>query len=288
MVINQMIKLGTRPSRLAVIQAQMVSDKIISLANERVEIVPIKTEGDLSSKNDISLKSAFTKRLEEAIANGTVDAAVHSLKDFPLQSMDGLALVSFPISEDPSDFLVTNSGSGLFELRSGAIIGTGSVRRKSLIEFYRPDVVVQPLRGNVDTRTKKYIELGMDGVVLSAAGINRLGLKIKYKRLDPEFFIPAAGQGIIAVEAQEGSHSSLMKIINNEWAETRARAERAFLKKLGGDCNIPAGIFTKIYGNKIYLKGFIASNRTVNFAHLSDNLGNAESAGTELAGELLH
>ncbi len=282
-----MIKLGTRPSRLAMVQAQMVSDKISSTTNERVEIVPIKTEGDMSDNREINLKSAFTKRLEEAIANGTVDAAVHSLKDFPLDSMKGLALVSFPISDDPSDILITNSGHDLFDLRNGAVIGTGSVRRRALIELYRPDVVIKPLRGNVDTRVKKFTEEGMDGIVLSAAGINRLGLKITYRRLDPEMFIPAAGQGIIAVEAREES-SPLFKNINDKLAEIRARAERAFLKRLGGDCNIPAGIYTRMQNGKIYLKGFIASSRSVKFALLSDEPDNAENAGTELAGELLH
>ncbi|MGC8661578.1 MAG: hydroxymethylbilane synthase [Nitrososphaeria archaeon] len=284
-----MIRLGTRPSRLAIIQAKMVSEKIIALTNEEVKIVPVTTEGDLSGKLGINLKSAFTKRLEDAITNGSVDAAVHSLKDFPLQSMEGLALVSFPISQDPSDYLITDSGAGLFELKSGAAIGTGSVRRKSLIEFYRPDVTVQPLRGNVDSRVKKYRELGMDGVVLSGAGVIRLGLNVGYKRLDPEFFIPAACQGIIAVETKEGSRiAMLMKTINDNWAEIRARAERAFLETLGGDCNIPAGIYTRTCNGMICLKGFIASNKSIKFSVMKGMIKNAEDVGIELAGELLH
>jgi len=282
-----MIRLGTRPSRLAMIQAQLVSDRISSITDERVEIVPIKTEGDMLDSSKINLKSAFTKRLEEAILNGTVDAAVHSLKDFPLEPMKGLALVSFPISDDPSDVLITGSGLDLFDLRSGSVVGTSSTRRMALLEFYRPDVVIKPLRGNVDTRIRKFAEGGMDGVVLSAAGIKRLGLKIAYKRLEPEMFIPAAGQGIIAVEAREES-SPFFKKINDMQAEIRARAERAFLKRLGGDCNVPAGIYTRIQDDKVYLKGFIASGRSYRFALLLDEVENAENAGTELAEELLH
>ncbi|MEM0123434.1 MAG: hydroxymethylbilane synthase [Conexivisphaerales archaeon] len=283
-----MMRLGTRPSKLAMIQAEMVSERIASITNEKVKIVPVTTEGDLSGKQEPNLKSAFTKRLEDAIANGAVDAAVHSLKDFPLQPMDGLALVSFPISHDPSDYLVTESGTGLFDLKQGAEIGTGSARRKSLIEFYRPDIYVRPMRGNVDTRIKKYREIGLDGVVLSGAGLTRLELKVKYQRLNPEFFIPAAGQGIIAVEAKEGSRiAMLMNKINDNEAETRARAERAFLKTLGGDCNVPAGIYTRIYNGKIFLKGFIASGKSVKFSILFSKPASAWDAGTELAGVLL-
>ncbi len=270
------------------IQAEMVSDRIAAKTSEEVKIVPVTTEGDLSGKQELNLKSAFTRRLEEAIENGAIDAAVHSLKDFPLQPMEGLSLVSFPVSQDPSDYLVTDSGAGLFDIKPGAIIGTGSVRRKSLIEFYRPDASVRPLRGNVDTRIRKYGELGLDGVVLSGAGLMRLGLEVKYQRLDPEFFIPAAGQGIIAVEAREGSGIAvLLKTINDSWAETRARAERAFLKAIGGDCNIPAGIYARTHRDRFFLKGFIASGKSIKFSSVSCRPADAEDAGTELAGELV-
>ncbi|MDG7045493.1 MAG: hydroxymethylbilane synthase [Nitrososphaerota archaeon] len=284
-----MIKLGTRPSRLALIQAEMVSEKLTSAIDEEVQVIPIKTDGDLSDKYEINLKSAFTRRLEYAITDGRIDAAVHSLKDFPPQPLEGLDLVSFPISHDPSDYLITDSGIDLFQLKSGSTIGTGSARRKSLLEFYRPDLIVQQLRGNVDTRVGRYKELGMDGVILSAAGLIRLGLKTNYKRLDPEFFIPAAGQGIIAVEALVSTRAaSVIKGVNDPWAEMRARIERAFLKKLGGDCSVPAGIYVKVQEVTAYLKGFIASGKSLKFSSLTGKLDDAEGLGTDLAGELLH
>jgi len=284
-----MIRLGTRPSRLAIIQAEMVSERLLQATSDEIKIVPITTDGDLSSRPDINLKSAFTRRLEEAIANGSIDAAVHSLKDFPLQAMFGLSLVSFPISQDPSDYLVSDSGADLFDMEAGKSIGTGSSRRMALIKFYRPDLVVRPLRGNVDTRIRKYREQGMDGVVLSGAGLIRLGTKVNYKRLNPEFFIPAAGQGIIAVEAREGTRiAALLKAINDQWAELRAKTERAFLERLGGDCNVPAGIFIKNYGTTIYLKGFMASGNTIRFSVLTGSINEAEMAGNELAERLLN
>ncbi|MGC8558193.1 MAG: hydroxymethylbilane synthase [Nitrososphaeria archaeon] len=284
-----MIRLGTRPSRLAIIQAEMVSERLSQAINDEIKIVPIATDGDLSSRPDINLKSAFTRRLEEAITNGIIDAAVHSLKDFPLQAMAGLSLVSFPISQDPSDYLVSDSGADLFELEAGKSIGTGSSRRMALIKFYRPDLNVRSLRGNVDTRIRKYREQGLDGVVLSGAGIIRLGSKVNYKRLNPEFFIPAAGQGIIAVEAKEGTRVAvLLKAINDWWAELRAKTERAFIERLGGDCNVPAGIFIKNYGTTIFLKGFLASGNTTKFSVLTGSIKEAERAGNELAERLFN
>ena len=238
------VRIGTRGSPLALAQAHAVAAALRAVEAE-VEIVPMKTEGDRrfgARLADVGGKGLFVREIEEALLRGRVDVAVHSLKDLPAQLADGLELAAFPPREDPRDVLVTSTGETLQGLPEGAVIGTSSLRRRAMILAARPDLTVAPIRGNVDTRLAKLAAGEFDGVVLAAAGLRRLGLApVQAIPLDVETFVPAVGQGILAVEVRRDDADTRRLVAQLDHADTHvcARAERAYLGRLGASCNTP-------------------------------------------------
>jgi hydroxymethylbilane synthase len=239
-----LVRIGTRASALALAQADAVAAALWDVGAE-VEIVPMRTEGDRRASArlaDIGGKGLFVREIEEALLAGRVDVAVHSLKDLPAELPDGLALAAFPPREDPRDVLVTTTGARLEALRRGASIGTSSLRRRAMVLAARPDLTVVPLRGNVDTRLAKLAAGECDGIVLAAAGLRRLALTPAHVcPLDVETFVPAVGQGTLAVEVRgdDVRTRGLVAQIDHPDTHVCSLAERAYLRRLGASCNTP-------------------------------------------------
>ena len=228
------VRIGTRGSRLALVQAEAVAAGLRA-RGARVEIVAIRTSGDQLATvplADFGGKALFIKEVEDALLAGHVDVAVHSLKDMPAALPPGLTLAAFPRREDPADVLVTRDGRGLDDLPPGARVGTSSLRRRVLLQRMRPDLLDVPIRGNVDTRLRKLADGQYDALVLARAGLVRLGIEPPAMvRLPVDTFLPAAGQGILGVEARAGEAPLLELLATLDHTETliQAEAERAFL-----------------------------------------------------------
>jgi hydroxymethylbilane synthase len=235
------MRVGTRGSALALAQAHTVAAGLRALGTD-VEIVPMATEGDrrfAARLADFGGKGLFVRELEAALLDGRVDVAVHSLKDLPAELPDGLALAIYPEREPAHDVLVTRSGDTLETLRQGAVIGTSSARRRALALAIRPDLVIEPIRGNVETRLRKLETTDVDAVILAAAGLHRLGIASPPAVvLPPDVFVPAVGQGILGVEVRKDDHRTLAWLQTLDHPPTRAAAlaERAFLTRLGASC----------------------------------------------------
>lgn len=260
------VVIGSRGSRLALWQANRVKADLEEAHQGlpiRIEI--IKTTGD--KLTDVALakiggKGIFVKEIEEALLDGRIDLAVHSLKDVPTELPDGLSLSAVPTREDPRDVLVGPTPlDGVEALPPGARIGTGSLRRSVQLLHLRPDLQIQPLRGNVDTRLRKLEEESLDGIVLAAAGLKRLGFaqRITYSFPLAEM-TPAIGQGALGIETRardERVHALLAPL---EHAETRAcvQEERAFLLAMGGGCQVPMGAHARIEDGSASFLAFVA------------------------------
>ena len=292
------VRIGTRGSALALAQAGAVASGLRE-AGAEVLIVAMRTEGDrrLGARlAEVGGKGLFVREIEEALSARRVDVAVHSLKDLPAETPDGLELAAFPPREDPSDVLVTRSGAGLADLSAGAVIGTSSLRRRAMVLSARPDLSVIPLRGNVDTRLAKLSGGECDGVVLAAAGIRRLGLAPAHVcPLDVETFVPAVGQGILAVEirADDADTRDLVAHLNDPDTQACARAERAYLRRLGASCNTPMAAHATLVGvaerPRLYMTAMVASEdgRKILRADASGSPDAAEAIGYGLAELLL-
>jgi hydroxymethylbilane synthase len=288
------LRLGTRGSRLAVAQSGQVADALRARGAE-IEMVVIRTSGDRLA--DVALadfggKALFVREIEEALLDGRVDAGVHSLKDMPAVLPDGLRLAAYPPREDPRDVLLTRSGGGLEELPRGARVATSSLRRRALLLARRPDLRIEPIRGNVDTRLRKLDEGLCDGLVMARAGLERLGLKPKHAEpLPVEEFLPAVGQGILGLEARAADGEVLEALRGVDHAGTRmqALAERAFLRRLGAGCHTPVAGHARIEGDAISIAGLVASldGATVLAGEVSGLCSQAEELGERLGGELL-
>lgn len=257
------IRIGTRKSQLALWQANFIAGKLKERGFD-VEIVKITTQGDKIL--DVPLakiggKGLFVKEIEEAMLRGEIDIAVHSLKDVPTKLPEGLDIVAIPEREDPSDAFLSVKYDSIWSLPQGGKVGTSSLRRKSQTLNLRPDLEVQDLRGNVDTRIRKLEEGLFDGIVLAYAGLKRLGLDHKVKeKLSPDRMIPAVCQGFLGIEARVDDKKLLdaISFLNHEESFVRASAERAFLSTLEGGCQIPLGAFCEIGGGKIRIVGYIS------------------------------
>jgi len=288
------IKIGTRGSPLALVQAQSVAAPLRALGAD-VEIVPVRTEGDRRLEIQLAAiggKGLFVKEIEEMLLAGALDCAVHSLKDLPAEIPAGLALAAFPEREDPRDVLVTREPHRFEDLRAGARLGTGSPRRRALALALRPDLIFEPVRGNVDTRLKKLASEGWDGVLLAAAGLKRLGLGPAHLQpLDPEAFVPAVGQGVLAVEARADDRRMLSLLERLDHAPTRAcaLAERACLGRLGASCNSPVAAHAVLDGSSLRMTALVASEdgRKVLRASAVGSPEGPERLGRRLADSLL-
>jgi len=288
------IKIGTRGSPLALIQADSVAALLRALGAE-VDIVPVRTEGDRRLEVQLAAiggKGLFVREIEDMLLAGTLDCAVHSLKDLPAETPAGLTLAAFPEREDARDVLVTRESRRLEDLRPGARLGTGSPRRRALALAARADLVVEPLRGNVETRLRKLESEGLDGVLLAAAGLTRLGIAPAHVQpLDPDLFVPAIGQGVLAVEsrANDTRLSSLLGRIDHAPTRACSLAERACLARLGASCSSPVAAYALQAGGDIKMTALVASEdgRKVLRASGAEGTEGAERLGRRLAASLL-
>ena len=290
------LRLGTRGSRLALAQARVVLALIAETSPKtRLEVVQIKTTGDEARRRDgpaSDLKSAFTHEIDRQLLDGKIDIAVHSMKDVPTSMDRRLAIAATPPRGDPRDALVTVSGKKLEGLPPASAVGTSSVRRRVQLGKLCPGIRVVDVRGNVETRIGKMAEGGLDGVVLAAAGLQRLGLEGKASQVFAvDEMIPAACQGILAVEARKDDARVLevLRKIDHPPTHLQGACERAFLIRLGGDCNFPAGAHARPSGPGMKAIGMIAEpdGSSMVVEAVAGNGTEAEELGTRLAEVLL-
>lgn len=261
------LRLGTRRSALAMAQSGMVArDLEAEHPGLDVELVPIVTTGDVVT-GDLARfggKGLFTKELESGLLDGSLDLAVHSLKDLPVTLPEGLAVAAHPRRNDCRDVLVSEDAENLDGLPEGAIVLTGALRRRAQILMRRPDLRVEAIRGNVDTRLRKWRELGVPGgVILAGAGLNRLALEhLPIHPLDPEIVVPAPGQGTLALEVRAGGMAAnLCSALNDPDTARAAEAERRVVAAFGGDCTLPLAAWARREGEdgQIRLTGLLTT-----------------------------
>jgi hydroxymethylbilane synthase len=288
------IRIGTRASALALTQTEWVKRKLEEHDPDlRVEIVRIKTSGDrfLSSPVPTIGKGIFVKEIEEALLEKRIDLAVHSMKDLPTEMTAGLTIAAAPEREDTRDALVARSPGGVKELPSGARIGTGSLRRRAQLLHHRRDLSVEPIRGNVDTRLKKMDAGEVDGLIMAAAGLRRLGLAERIgEYLAPEICLPAPAQGALALQTRERDFAiAAVAFLNHEPTMLEVTAERALLDRLGGGCQLPIGARAWVEGERLKLAAMAADPDGRKLIR-QEHTGDAKSAariGSELAERLL-
>jgi hydroxymethylbilane synthase len=291
------LRLGTRGSALALVQARYVQERLSSLGHQ-VELVRITTKGDVSTAPlaQIGGTGVFVTALREALLDGRVDLAVHSLKDLPTAPADGLVVAAVPEREDPRDVLCARDGLKLSDLPVGAVVGTGSPRREAQLRALGLGIEITGLRGNVDTRLGKVADGSLDAVVLARAGLSRLGrLDSVTEVLDPMQMLPAPGQGALAVECRSADTALVEALGALDDAATRAAvtAERTLLAVLEAGCTAPVGAYAEAAegedGLELYIRAVVASrDGSVSIRKsATGSLGGAEQIGRDLALELL-
>nr|WP_302595887.1 hydroxymethylbilane synthase [uncultured Cellulosilyticum sp.] len=290
------VRVGTRGSKLALTQTNWVVEQLRAHnPGVEFEIQIIKTKGDMVQHiplDKIGDKGLFTKEIEMKLLDGSIDIAVHSMKDMPSSLPEGLKFSYTPPREDPRDALVLKEGyHSLEDLPQGATIGTGSKRRKYQLLTLRPDLNIVPIRGNVDTRIRKIETENLDGVVLAAAGLKRVGLEEKIScYLEPEQVLPAPAQGVLAIEVRKENPEvdALMATIYDEVAALQIEAERTFLDTLEGSCHIPVGAYCKVESENITLTGLYGDEEghILIKRSLSGKRTEAKALGRKLAKEV--
>ena len=291
------LRLGTRGSPLALAQARMVRAALAAaqgLDPDRIELQIIRTSGDRIQDRPLAEaggKGLFSKEIEEALAAGTIDLAVHSAKDMPTVLPPGLVLGAFLEREDPRDVFVSRKAKSIAGLPRGAVVGTASLRRQALVKRLRPDLVVAPLRGNVETRLRKLDEGVADATLLALAGLKRLGLADAATAvLDLDAFLPAVGQGAIAIEtrADDARTRALLEPINHAETARALAAERAFLAVLDGSCRTPIAGHATVSGGQLRFRGMIVKpdgSEAFETTRSGDAV-DAERLGADAGGEL--
>jgi hydroxymethylbilane synthase len=288
--------IGTRGSRLARVQAETVRKTLSSLHPDRAWLLrEIRSEGDVqrrASLASIGGHGVFVKALEEKLLAGEIDLAVHSLKDMPTQLATGLNIGAVLPRDDARDALVSRGGPTLADLPTGAIVGTGSVRRRAQLLAYRSDLVIQDVRGNIDTRLRKLKNGGYDALIVAAAALVRLRRTSAISQYLPlTLMLPAAGQGALAVEVRENDKEvrGLVQPLNHLPTERAVSAERAFLSALGGGCTVPVAAHATIADGRLNLQGMVADREGQKM--ISDSLSGsplqAEDIGRCLARRIL-
>jgi hydroxymethylbilane synthase len=263
---SPLLRIGTRGSPLALAQAHQVRSRLaaaLGVAPDAIALVVIKTTGDAIQNRpltEIGGKGLFVKEIEQALVDGAIDLAVHSAKDVPGVLPDGLVLAACLPREDARDAFISRRAASLAALAPGAVVGTASPRRHAMVRRLRPDLAVLPLRGNVETRLKKLAAGEVDATLLAMAGLNRLGLAAAATApLDVDEFLPAVGQGVIALETRTDdarTRTHLAKI-DDAVAATALAAERAFLAILDGSCRTPIAGHARLAGDALHLRGLI-------------------------------
>jgi hydroxymethylbilane synthase len=294
----QTLRLASRGSTLALWQAHHVQALLRALhPGLSVDVEVLHTTGDIITDVPLAMigdKGLFTKEVDGAVLDGRADFAVHSFKDVPTRLPDGLVLAAVLEREDPRDAFLPAPGRTalLDELPAGARIGTSSLRRRSILLNARPDVVVEDLRGNLNTRFRKLEEGRYDGIILALAGVRRFGREADIGQLlDPPHWLPAAGQGALAIVSRDGDDETIARLRPLDDATTRAAtaAERAFLARLEGGCQIPIGALGEIVGERLRLRGLVASldGQTVVRGEASGSVNDSAGLGRELADRLI-
>lgn len=279
------IRVGSRASKLALIQAQAVVRKVNDVLGLNAIIIPIKTTGDLiQNKNlyDIGGKGLFLKEIEYALLNNTIDIAVHSLKDVPAYLPDGLQLAAVLERGNVGDMLVSKIANKITDLPLGAIVGTSSVRRRIQLLMLRPDLNIVLFRGNVDTRWNKIINNEVDATVLAAAGLQRLNYDTsRFCNIIPQNeMLPAIGQGAIAIEARKDDKliMPLCAKINHQLTWQLIQVERGYLKTLNADCNVPVGGIASYIGNNSFKAKFMLGDYNMRYFFYSEVCGKLQHA----------
>lgn len=281
-----MIRVGSRDSRLAVVQAEEVCRALGDC-----ELITMKTTGDMvldKTLDQVGGKGLFVKELDRALADGRVDLTVHSLKDVPMEQPDGLPLVAFTKREDARDALVLPE-SGAWDKTKP--IGCASARRRVQLKALFPDIDVQPVRGNVQTRLAKLDSGAYGALVLAAAGLNRLGLERRISRyFTPDEIIPAAGQGILAVQGRAGELEDAVRLVDDADARDCAAAERSFVQTLGGGCFAPVAAYAEVKADTLHLRGLYVTADETHMARgaVTGRRAEAASLGRTLALQLRH
>ena len=282
------LRIGSRESRLAVIQSQMVMKLIAAAEPEaELELVTMKTTGDKildKTLDKIGGKGLFVRELDQALRDGRADFTVHSLKDMPMQVPEDLPLAAFSSREDPRDVLVLPEGAT--ELDVSKPIGCSSRRRQLQLKLLFPDMDIQPVRGNVQTRLAKLEAGQFSALVLAAAGLKRLGLEGRISRyFTTEEILPAAGQGILVVQTRRGMDTQCLRLVQDEKTACCAKAERAFVRALDGGCSSPVAAYAVVEGEKLTLTGFYVSEdeRIQRKGSISGGVTEAETLGSTLA-----
>lgn len=292
--------IGSRGSKLALIQAQIVKTELESLQlSFAVSIEVIKTSGDVSAEplSIIGGKGVFTKELEEALLHGRIDIAVHSLKDLPTMVPQGLLVAAICKRDDPRDALVLSSShkqsqESLQALPNRATVGTSSPRRLAQLKHLRSDLVVKELRGNVDTRLRKLDEGQYDALILACAGLRRLGLDNRISApLAASEMLPAVGQGALAIETRADDSDTIEAVskLDHKFTRLACTAERSLLRNLGGGCQLPIAAYAVVREKRIRLDALVAERQGVRILRdrINGNLDEAEELGKRLAEKLL-
>ncbi|MCU0571935.1 MAG: hydroxymethylbilane synthase [Syntrophobacteraceae bacterium] len=293
---RRVLRIGTRGSLLALTQSGFIQRRIEEAwPDVKVELTVIKTTGD--KIQDVPLakvggKGLFVKEIEEALLAREVDLAVHSMKDVPAVLPGGLIIGVVPAREDPRDVLVTHKGSGLTDLPPAARVGSSSLRRAAQIRAHRPDILVENLRGNLDTRLRKLDDGMYDAIVLAAAGLHRMGWQDRITAyLEVEDFLPAVGQGALGLELREDDHEvrELLAPLHDQETSIAVQAERSFLETLEGGCQVPIGGHARAVGDRLELTGLVASVDGSKIFRITRTAPRDEAVrlGIQVAGELL-
>ncbi len=291
---NQPLRLGTRRSKLARWQADWTAARLASLGTQ-VKIVEITTTGDIDQSHDVAAIGAvglFTKEIQRAVLDETVDFAVHSLKDLPTTLVPGLTIAAVPERAEVADALVARGESSLADLPTGAKIGTGSLRRRAQLLRMRPDLELADIRGNVDTRLRKLDDGQYDAVVLAAAGLTRLGLIDRVTQmLSVDQVLPAPGQGALAIECRDGDQTVFDALTPlNDWAaRAEVEAERAMLARVEGGCLAAIGAYATSVDEQLHLRAAILSGDGTErlYADASGAPRDAHSVGVTAGDDLL-
>ena len=289
--MQSVIRIGSRDSILAVRQAELIRDRISQEHPELdIRIITMKTTGDKildKSLAAIGGKGLFVKELDRALLDGRIDIAVHSLKDVPMELNPDLPLLAFGKREDPRDVMIYRQG--LSELPENAVIGTSSRRRELQLKKLCPAYTFRGIRGNVQTRMRKLEEEGYDGTLLAAAGLKRLGMEhviIDIRIVDE--IIPAAGQGILAVQGRRGEDYSWLTCVDDPESRAAAAAERAFIRTVGGGCTSPSAAHAQVSGNEVKLTGlyYDEDSREYSVDSVISEIGKVQGAAENLARKL--
>jgi hydroxymethylbilane synthase len=294
--MKNLLRIGTRGSALALAQATLVQKQIEGHhPGVAVELTIIKTTGD--KIQDVPLakiggKGLFTKEIEMAILAGEVDLGVHSMKDVPTEVPDGLVIGITTSREDPRDAFISRKYSSILEIPAGGRIGTGSLRRRAQLMHLRPDLEIIPIRGNVDTRLRKLVEENLDGLILATAGLRRLGRIAEITAIIPEAeMLPAIGQGALGLEYREGDRETqnLLAFLDHPDTKVAVAAERAFLERLEGGCQVPIAARGFLQDGTLILEGLIGdlTGERIYREHISGRPEEAVDLGRQLAETLL-